>query len=253
MKEQKNILNNIRISRTSGMAFFSGLILLLAGCSSSYSSSYQRPNSRALPNIPEISSTVVQRPRKKPYRPQVEKYSSNTKAKSMVITQSEVAAVNKDLLILEAKDKATVDIDPYASIPEGSSSSINNTTITSTIENFPSAKESLPATETSSAVKSLMIRARADLAIGRTQSAVSKLERGLRIESQNPNIWHLLAKAQYEQSNHQQSISMAKKSIRYTSDEGLIAQNWELIKKAGKKADDPIAIKEALDYFKVNP
>jgi len=98
-----------------------------------------------------------------------------------------------------------------------------------------------------------MIRARADLAIGRTQSAVSKLERGLRIESQNPNIWHLLAKVHFEQSDHQQAITMAKKSIRYANDDELIGKNWELIKKAGEKSGDTIAIKEALDYLKVNP
>ncbi len=79
----------------------------------------------------------------------------------------------------------------------------------------------------------------------------------MRIESQNPSIWYLLAKAHYDQANHQQAITMAKKSIRYADDnpagDNLIAQNWKLIQKAGEKSDDAIAIKEALDYFKVNP
>ena len=37
---------------------------------------------------------------------------------------------------------------------------------------------------------------------------------------------------------------MAKKSIRYSADDKLIAQNWTLIQKSGEKSDDAIAIKE---------
>ncbi|KAG1663489.1 putative ATP-dependent DNA helicase YoaA [Nymphon striatum] len=81
-----------------------------------------------------------------------------------------------------------------------------------------------------------MVGARADIALGKNSAAVSKLERGLRIESQNPELWHLLSKANYSDNNYQQSINMAKKSIRYSNDDNLIAQNWALIKKAGEKS-----------------
>ena len=142
---------------------------------------------------------------------------------------------------MENKKRATVDVDPYASIPENSSSRRGVS---------PPAP---PVFKSSSAVKSLMTRARADLIVGNTQSAITKLERGLRIESQNPNIWHLLAKAHHDQREYQQSIAMAKKSIRYAGNDDLIGKNWRLIQKSGKKSDDAIALKEALDYFKANP
>lgn len=226
---------------------FIALIMTLNGCSSSYNYS----DSRALPSIPEIRSNIPQRAakpkrvvRKAPAKPskavaKVKKYSI-TSSTSTVITQQEVAAVNKELLRVEAKKAAAVEIDPYDSIPDNREST-----------NKPSPAVSI--NKSSPAVVSLMARARADIAIGKTQSAVSKLERGLRIESQNPNIWNLLAKANYDQRDYQQSINMAKKSIRYASEDQLIAQNWQLIKKAAEKSDDTIALKEALDYFKVNP
>ena len=37
------------------------------------------------------------------------------------------------------------------------------------------------------------------------------------------------------QSDYQQTISMAKKSIRYSGDDAFIAQNWELVKQAGRE------------------
>ncbi len=258
---------NIRIVRAFCLVIFSGLISFLSACSTGYNSS--NSNARALPKIPEIRGAqkkrTVQRPRQqqrhtkpqvkrypkkapaKPYVAKVKKYSI-TSTSSTVITQREVAAVqkeitNQDAIRKAAKNRATVDIDPYSTIPENSST--NNSAL------LPPAPPS--GSSNSSAVKSLMNRARADLAIGNTQSAVSKLERGLRIESQNANIWNLLAKAHYDQNDYQQAITMAKKSIRYASEDDLVSQNWALIQKASKKSDDTIALKEALDYFKVNP
>ena len=220
---------------------FVALIMTLSGCSSSFNNS----NSSVLPTIPEIRSKtpsanakpkrVVKKAPAKPSKvvAKVKKYSITSKI-STVITQQEVNAVRKKLV------PTTVEIDPYDSIPDNSESI-----------NKPSSK--LATNKSSPAVVSLTARARADIATGRTQSAVSKLERGLRIESQNPNIWNLLAKARYNQRDYQQAITMAKKSIRYATGDKLIAQNWQLIKDAGKKSDDTIALKEALDYFKVNP
>ena len=107
--------------------------------------------------------------------------------------------------------------------------------------------------QSSTALKTLLLKARADLAVGNSQSAITSLERGLRIESQNPQAWHLLAQAHYDQSNYQQSISMAKKSIRYSADSELTGKNWALIKKAGERSGDTVVVKEALNYFKLNP
>jgi len=229
--------------KLSALAFISGFILLLSGCSTAaYNSGYSRPAQRSMPKIPEVKPQVVRRPVARPTkRPaaRVPKYTITSKT-STVVTPKEVIAVDPEIQRMENKKRVTVDIDPYAAIPENSSSRGLS----------PPAP---PVFKSSSAVKSLMIRARGDLVVGNTQSAIIKLERGLRIESQNPNIWHLLAKAHYDQRDYQQSITMAKKSIRYAGNDDLISKNWKLIQKAGKKSDDAIALKEALDYFKVNP
>ena len=233
--------------KLSAFSFIAGFILLLSGCSTAaYNSGYSRPAQHSMPKIPEVKPQVARRaqPRAvvKPTKrsaARVQKYTITSKSKT-IITPKEVVAVDPEIQRMENKKRVTVDIDPYATIPENSSSR----GIT------PPAP---PVFKSSSAVKSLMTRSRADLLVGNTQSAITKLERGLRIESQNPNIWHLLAKAHYNQSDYQQSITMAKKSIRYAGNDDLISKNWKLIQKAGKKSDDAIAQKEALDYFKVNP
>lgn len=230
---------NIQTMKTTLLMLFALFTLVLSGCSSDYlREGYVPPSARVMPKIPEIKQPVKSNTKKviKPYKPEVKEYSI-TSSTSTVITPAEVA-VEDPIIGMTVKEQAILDIDPYASIPETSTTAVPAKSI---------------GRQASPAVKSLMMQARADLAVGRTQSAVSKLERGLRIESQNPNIWHLLAKAQFGQSNHQQAITMAKKSIRYSGDDDLISQNWKLIQKAGEKSDDAIAIKEALDYFKVNP
>ncbi len=235
------------LHKLSAFAFIAGFILLMSGCSTAaYNSGYSRPAQRSMPRIPEVKPQVVKRaqsrvvikPTKRPAT-RVPKYTITSKT-STVVTPKDVVAVDPEIQRMENKKRVTVDIDPYATIPENSSSR----GIT------PPAP---PVFKSSSAVKSLMMHARADLVVGNTQSAITKLERGLRIESQNPNIWHLLAKAHYDQSDYQQSITMAKKSIRYAGNDDLIGKNWKLIQKAGKKSDDTIVLKEALDYFKVNP
>ena len=243
--------------KKSLLMLFVVLALVLSGCSGEYlRDGYVPPSARSATKIPEIQQPVVRpraAPRKvvKPYKPRVKKYSI-TSSTTTVISQREVEAINRENQQQEISTNVqnSIEIDPYASIPENDSL---NTSTSSAVDSKPNVTL---ATKASPAVKSLMLRARADLAVGKTQLAISKLERGLRIESQNPSIWHLLAKAQYDQANHQQAIAMAKKSIRYsdnTQSDDLISQNWKLIQKAGEKSDDAIAIKEALDYFKVNP
>lgn len=226
------------------MFFILGLVFGLTGCSNLGLYESSGPQARSLPKIPEIkrqagvpqrydssrNSTLV-------VTSEVGNYSDTSQ--QLRNTQQQAAA--RELLKAQAKERATVDIDPYASIPENNSVSVK-----------PTITEPRNS-ETSPAVKSLMASARADIAIGRSQSAVSKLERGLRIESRNPQLWHLLAKAHYAQSDYQQTISMARKSIRYAADDDLIAQNWKLIKQAGERSGDTTAVKEALDYSKVNP
>jgi len=238
-----------RTTKTSFLMVFVVFTMVLSGCSSDYlRDDYRRPSARVATKIPEIRQQTRQpkAPIKKvvtPYKPQVKKYTITSSTST--VTAKDAPVINPEILRAERKKQAIVDIDPYASIPENSSN--NRSSRVAAVEVKPTTYKTSPA------VKSLMMRARADLAIGNSQSAISKLERGLRIESQNPSIWHLLAKAQYDQANHQQAITMAKKSIRYSNNDNLISQNWKLIQKAAEKSGDTIAIKEALDYFKVHP
>ncbi len=223
------------------------LLISVTGCSVVDSYRSPQPQARNLPKVPEIKRQKVVKPRYtqtgKVARLQKAPVTRVTSPKSNEIDAMEKAAA-QDLLNKQAKESATVDIDPYAAVPENKD-----------VKAEADAPEVIPntASNSSPAVKSLMIGARADIALGKTSSAVSKLERGLRIESHNPELWYLLSKAHYSDSDYVQSITMAKKSIRYTSNESLIAQNWALIKKAGEKSGDATAIKEALDYIKLNP
>ena len=234
------------------------LLLSVTGCSVVDSYRSPQPQARNIPKIPEIKRQGVNNPRynqqKKETRIQKAPVKGVTMPQNRVITSQERARQRieaKELLQKQAKESATVDIDPYAAVPESSTNSTNNKVATVVITNPDVASNS--TINSSPAVKSLMVGARADLALGKNRSAVSKLERGLRIEAQNPELWHLLSKVHYSDNDFTQSITMAKKSIRYSNNDNLIAQNWALIKKAGEKSGNATAIKEALDYIKLNP
>ena len=98
-----------------------------------------------------------------------------------------------------------------------------------------------------------MVSARADISIGKNRSAISKLERGLRIEPRNAELWHMLARGHYANSAYLHAISIAKKSNAYTNNTVLTKKNWTLIKQAGERSGNASAIKEALNYIKLNP
>lgn len=241
-------------------------LLTLTGCSTI--DSYRTPNqpaARSLPQIPEIKrQTNKSQATKKRYIPPQKTVARAPTAPRMVIKSHTKTIVEtnkvpqlteqqqleqKKLLQQQAKKNATVDIDPYATIPESSASqkAVSAPAISSSKTTVPSANTSSPA------VKTLMTSARADIALGRSRSAVSKLERGLRIEPQNAQLWHMLANAHYSNSAYLHSISIAKKSNANTNNSDLINENWKLIKLAGERSGNASAIKEALDYMKVNP
>ena len=163
---------------------------------------------------------------------------------------------NKKRLVQQAQKKATVNIDPYANIPESSSININNNkTIYKRAVQKTANTKSVTSTQlsTSPAVRSLMVSARADISIGKNRSAISKLERGLRIEPRNAELWHMLARGHYANSAYLHAISIAKKSNAYTNNTVLTKKNWTLIKQAGERSGNASAIKEALNYIKLNP
>ena len=235
------------MKRISITLLFSALVMLINGCSSDYLKTGNNGSvSRSLPKLPEIKTQKVLRsqPIKRPKVTRQKQY--NITSTYTVLTDAEQVEINNRRDAIKKPDtikkQSVVEVDPYSSIPESSaaktSSLINDKTI---------LKKSSPA------VQSLLVRARVDIAVGNAHSAINKLERGLRIDSQNPMIWHLLAKAQNRQKNYKQAITMAMKSNRFSDDDDLISSNWILIKQAGEKTNDPIVIKEALNYFKANP
>ena len=90
--------------------------------------------------------------------------------------------------------------------------------------------------------------------VGRNAAAVEKMERALRIEPRNPQIWHLLAKAHYNQKNDSTAISMAKKSNLYVGDgSSLEKQNWQVIKNASKRSENIKTLKAAILYERAHP
>lgn len=253
-------MNNF-IQSASKKYFFLLVLFTLTGCSALDSYRYpSQPEARSLPQIPEIKRPQKAKPRYIPPKKtvvrapkaQVSSSSYQIKNKAIVVkpakpqlTQLQKIEQQKRLQE-QAKQNATVDIDPFATIPDSSSQKPRVTTV------LP--ENTKPVQNASSpAVKSLMSSARADITIGRSRSAISKLERGLRIEPQNAQIWHMLAKAHYANSAFLHSISMAKKSNSNTNNSDLINENWKLIKQAGEKSGNADAIKEALDYMKLNP
>lgn len=228
----------------------------LTGCSAI--DSYRAPpqtSASSLPKIPEIKRQSSQPPKPRYVQPKkviepapvviVKPYPKTITSTKPVPQLTQQQKLERQKLVQQqAKKKATVDIDPYASIPENSS---NKPSLVTPKNNKPKVNSSSPA------VNTLMTSARADIAFGKSRSAISKLERGLRIEPGNAQLWHMLAKAHYSNSAFLHAISIAKKSNANTNDKDLINQNWKLIKLAGERSGNASAIKEALDYMKVNP
>lgn len=248
------------ISQTFPLKYLLVLILItLSGCSAI--DSYRIPNqttARSLPQIPEIRRQQTVKPRntapKKAVisapissRVVVKSYPKKTVQRNLPEITKQQKLEEQKRLQEQAKQNATVDVDPYATIPDNSS---KNRIFTKPIN----SNNSTTLTRSSSpAVKTLMVSARADIALGKSRSAISKLERGLRIEPQNALLWHMLAKAHYSNSAYLHSISIAKKSNSNTNNSDLINENWKLIKQAGERSGNASAIKEALDYMKLNP
>lgn len=223
-------------------------ISILTGCSSIDSSRISNTTTSNLPEIPEIKRQQVvtqNKPKKAVISSTVETRNSVNRpaqeVETQLTTQQQIDANLKAKQ--QMQDNATRDIDPFATIPETSSASkVVSTPLVNT-----------PLAAASPAVKSLMVSARADITLGRSRSAVSKLERGLRIEPKNPQLWHMLARAHYTNSAYLHSISIAKKSNSLTNNSDLKTANWNLIKQAGERSGNASAMKEALDYLKVNP
>jgi len=87
-----------------------------------------------------------------------------------------------------------------------------------------------PDKNTSSAVISLLEKARDATTQGDYQRAEVLLERTVRIEPRNASLWHYLAKLRLHQARFSEAIGLAQKSNNLArSNNHLIADNWRII------------------------
>lgn len=90
-----------------------------------------------------------------------------------------------------------------------------------------------PAAPESPAVIELSARARDALDGSRHDEALQLLERAIRIEPQNGELWHQLARVRFQQGNYEQARQLATRSnALLTGNSRLRASNDELIEAA---------------------
>lgn len=87
--------------------------------------------------------------------------------------------------------------------------------------------------EPAKAVKALLQRAEAQQKAGELVAAASTLERALRIEPKNAQLWNRLAHVRFDQQRYQLAVSLAAKSNAFAGgDAKLKADNDALIRRA---------------------
>lgn len=104
-----------------------------------------------------------------------------------------------------------------------------------------------PATPLASpAVVALLQNADAQQQSGQYDHAAATLERALRIEPDNAQLWHRLGQVRLQQQQWAQAEQMAQKSLRLLAgDRALAAANWRLIATARRERGDLAGSREA--------
>jgi len=67
---------------------------------------------------------------------------------------------------------------------------------------------------------------------GNARKADEYLERAIRIDPQNPQVWHVLARSKFQQLQYPQTIQMALKSNSFRPDRAIERNNWLLMEQA---------------------
>ena len=95
----------------------------------------------------------------------------------------------------------------------------------------PTAERGLPRPPPprNPAAAALLNQASQQARVGELEQASATLERALRIEPDNPWIWHQLGLVRLFQRQDEQAAQLAARSNSLTSDAGLQARNWRLI------------------------
>lgn len=103
----------------------------------------------------------------------------------------------------------------------------------------PSPSPSPPrARDTQPAAASLLKDAEQALGSGDALKAEKYLERAIRIEPQNPLLWHGLAQSKFQQDQYSQTIQMSLKSNSCLPDRATEQSNWLLMEKAYRALGD---------------
>lgn len=102
----------------------------------------------------------------------------------------------------------------------------------------PPAVPESSTTSTSPAVIALIRQAELDRRQGNIDQAAAKIERALRIQPQNAELWHTLAKIRLEQHQLRLAEELAKKSISLAAGRELLRRNWQLIAEARRMNGD---------------
>jgi len=96
-----------------------------------------------------------------------------------------------------------------------------------------------PPPSRNAAVVSLLDAARSQSAAGKPDMAGASLERALRIEPQNPELWQELARVRLQQGQYREAENLAAKAnILSGADMNLRAQNWQIIGQARTRLGD---------------
>ena len=104
---------------------------------------------------------------------------------------------------------------------------------------LPSPSPSPPrARDTQPAAASLLKDAEQALRSGDALKAEGYLERAIRIEPQNPLLWHGLAQSKFLQDQYPQTIQMSLKSNSCRPDRATEQNNWLLMEKAYRAMGD---------------
>ena len=114
----------------------------------------------------------------------------------------------------------------------------------------PSPQQHSSASHTSSkanvAVASLVSSADNSIKHGDFRSASAAIERALRHDPKNADLWHRLAQVRLRQSEYAQVESLSLKSNALSNgNKPLMARNWSLISKARRLRGDAVGADEA--------
>lgn len=106
----------------------------------------------------------------------------------------------------------------------------------------PAEEVTAPA---SSAVLALLDRSEGFMAAGDHDSAAASLERALRLDPQNAELWHRLARVRFAQADWAAAESLALRSVGLDATGALRRENWRLVADARRRMDDEPGAREA--------